>query len=569
MTREIQHDILPQFLDRHDGCSRAIGEPRHRRSYLYDLAVDDSARGSSTTTPFGRSRRNTRGSPSADGSKILIVAERDGNTVSPDRGVYLMDLAATVTVEELRARVAADLKAERALRAEGPAACSRRLPTPCEPIVARASRRPRVYGYEKALFDFDSKHITKPGNKLASEYLFNTYKSFGYEPEYQWFAPRGALGGQTANVVATLKGHGQSGARLRRQQPLRLGRRGTRGRRRHVGNRGAARNGARAGGASACRRRSSSRRSPARRPGCSAAASSSGARSQDKVKIVGALNNDMIGWANDDRLDNTIRYSNPGIRDVQHGAAIEFTNLITYDALYYKSTDAAAYYEAYGDIVGGIGSYPVLGNPHYHQPHDLLDGINHQLVAEVAKTTAATLMLLASSPSRIAGLQATASANGASLSWTPAPETGITGYIVTWGPGRQSVAAHVAGHAAEGHAARRGSRHSRAGQGCERERAGRLGLGARRGWTVGVCVSVGSVDSVSSVFLSVWSSASELKVDEVQRRPRPQDEDRGERGSARQGLHHGALPDGHVLRCRCLCPAVELDPHALHPKGTE
>ncbi len=124
---------------------------------------------------------------------------------------------------------------------------------------------------------------------------------------------------------------------------------------------------------------------------------------QDKLKIVGALNNDMIGWANDDRLDDTIRYSNPGIRDVQHGAAIEFTNLITYDALYYKSTDAAAYYEAYGDIVGGIGSYPVLGNPHYHQPHDLLEGINHQLVAEVAKTTAATLMLLASSPSRIGG----------------------------------------------------------------------------------------------------------------------------------------------------------------------
>jgi len=43
-------------------------------------------------------------------------------------------------------------------------------------------------------------------------------------------------------------------------------------------------------------------------------------------------------------------------------------------------------------------------------------------------------MLLASSPSRIAGLQATAAARGASLSWTPSPETGVTGYIVTWGP---------------------------------------------------------------------------------------------------------------------------------------
>jgi Peptidase family M28 len=43
-------------------------------------------------------------------------------------------------------------------------------------------------------------------NRLASEFLFNAYSSFGYEPEYQWFEPRGALGGKTANVVATLRG---------------------------------------------------------------------------------------------------------------------------------------------------------------------------------------------------------------------------------------------------------------------------------------------------------------------------------------------------------------------------
>jgi hypothetical protein len=155
----------------------------------------------------------------------------------------------------------------------------------------------------------------------------------------------------------------------------------------------------------------------------------------DKLQIVGALNNDMVGWANDYRLDNTIRYSNPGIRDVQHAAAMQFTNLITYDALYYKGTDAASYYEAYGDIVGGIGSYPVLGNPHYHQPHDLLEGINHQLVTEVAKTTVATLMLLASSPSRLTELKVDSFKGGtATLSWRPALEKGVTGYIVAYGP---------------------------------------------------------------------------------------------------------------------------------------
>ena len=87
----------------------------------------------------------------------------------------------------------------------------------------------------------------------------------------------------------------------------------------------------------------------------------------DKLHVVGALNNDMVGWANDERLDNTIRYSNPGIRDIQHGAAMLFTRLITYDALYFKGTDAASLYDAYGDVIGGIGSYPVLGSPHYHQ----------------------------------------------------------------------------------------------------------------------------------------------------------------------------------------------------------
>jgi hypothetical protein len=157
------------------------------------------------------------------------------------------------------------------------------------------------------------------------------------------------------------------------------------------------------------------------------------------MKVLGALNNDMIGFANDQRLDNTIRYSNPGIRDIQHGAAMLFTRLITYDALYFKGTDAAAYYDAYGDIVGGIGSYPVLSSPHYHQAHDLLEFENHELITETSKTTAATLMLLASSPSRIKDLKVEASASGATVTWAPSPEKGITSYIVDYG-GRRAIA---------------------------------------------------------------------------------------------------------------------------------
>jgi hypothetical protein len=56
-------------------------------------------------------------------------------------------------------------------------------------------------------------------------------------------------------------------------------------------------------------------------------------------------------------------------------------------------------------------------------------------VTEVAKTTAATLMLLASSPSRLTGLTAERTAGGAvKLTWAPSPEGGVTGYLVAYGP---------------------------------------------------------------------------------------------------------------------------------------
>jgi hypothetical protein len=441
VTREIQHDLLPQFLGA-DRLLAVIGEARHRRSYLYELTPAPGLPAGAPPSGVIRKRlfhNNTVRTiapeyawvPSPDGTKILIAAERDGDTVSAQRGVYLTDLGAKVSIDEVKARVAASLEAERALKANG-----RRLFAPIASEVKQvtsAASAARAYAHEKALFDFDSKHVSRPGNKLAYEYLSRAYTSFGYTPEYQYFSPRQANGNQTANVVATLKGtvnpelvyvvssHYDSVA---------------------IGP-GADDDTSGTAALLETARIMAGHPMPATIVFASFTGEEAGLLGsrefvrravEGKMKIVGALNNDMIGWANDHRLDNTIRYSNPGIRDIQHGAAIEFTNMITYDALYYKSTDAAAYYEAYGDIVGGIGSYPVLGNPHYHQSHDLLEGINHQLVAEVAKTTAATLMLLASSPSRIAGLTAVTAPGGAAVTWSPSPEAGVTGYLVTWGP---------------------------------------------------------------------------------------------------------------------------------------
>jgi Peptidase family M28/Fibronectin type III domain len=430
LTREIQHDLLPQFLGA-DRLLSVIGEARHRRSYLYDLATGRRTRlfHNNTVRTIAPEYSWT---PTSDGTKLLISAERDGDTVSPERGVYVMDLTEKVTKAEVRARVAANLASERALQAK-----ARRIYEPIaadvRAVVADASVA-MVYGYEKTLFDFDSKHITKPGNKRASAYLFDTYTSFGYQPQLQWFEPRTALDGRTANVVATLTGtvnpeliyvvssHYDSVA---------------------VGP-GADDDSTGTAALLETARLLAGHPQPATIIFASFTGEEAGLLGSrefvrravaDKLQVVGALNNDMVGWANDYRLDNTIRYSNPGIRDVQHAAAMQFTNLITYDALYYKSTDAAAYYEAYGDIVGGIGSYPVLGNPHYHQPHDFLETINHQLVTEVAKTTVATLMLLASSPSRLADLKVDGFTGGTvTVSWRPALEKGVTGYIVAYGP---------------------------------------------------------------------------------------------------------------------------------------
>jgi Peptidase family M28/WD40-like Beta Propeller Repeat len=441
ITREIQHDLQPRFI----GPNRLVavmGEPRHRRSYLYDLG---GRSGDGTETPSTPRRirlfhNNTvrtiapeyQWAPSPDGTQILIGAERDGDTVSPDRGVYLVDLRQKVTKADLLKRLRANLASETALKANGTRAFQP-IAAEVQRQVARASAA-RIFEYEKALFDFDSKHISQPGNRLASEFLYNTYKSFGYEPQYQWFDARQAAGGRTANVVATLPGtvnpelvyvvgsHYDSvvagpgadddtsgtaalleAARVLAAHPMAATivfasftgeEAGLLGSREFV------------------------RRAVA-----------------DKLRVVGALNNDMIGWMNDSRYDNTIRYSNPGIRDIQHAAAMLFTRLVTFDALYFKGTDAVSFYDAYGDVVGGIGSYPVLGSPHYHQASDLLEFENHQLITETSKTTIATLMLLASSPSRLTRLRVDSVVGGtASLSWAPAPESGLASYVVAYGP---------------------------------------------------------------------------------------------------------------------------------------
>jgi dipeptidyl aminopeptidase/acylaminoacyl peptidase len=434
VTREIQHDVLPRWVDG-THLLGLIGEPRHQRAQLYELATDTRRR-----TFHNNSIRTIapeyEWALSPDGSRLLTVAERDGDTVTPHRHLYLTDFTAIVPVAALIARVDSNLTAERDLRARGDAAFA-----PIARDVRAATgdvSTGRIFEYEKALFDFDSKHVTRPGNEKARNYLRSTYQSFGYDARFQPFEARVGQGRDTtrvptANVIATLKGT------VSPEVVYVVGS--------HFDSRaegpGADDN---TSGTAALLEAA---RVLAKRPQAATIVFVSftgeesgllGSREfvrqvKDSLKIAGVLNNDMFGWANDHRLDNTIRYSNPGIRDIQHAAAIKFSAMITYDAFYYKSTDAASFYEAFGDIVGGLGSYPVLGNPHYHQPHDELEYENHQLIAEASKTTVASLMLLASSPSRLARLAAQPVVAGrTTLTWAPSPERDVKKYVVRYGP---------------------------------------------------------------------------------------------------------------------------------------
>jgi Tol biopolymer transport system component len=433
LSREIQHDVLPRWLS--DNRLLAVkGEPRHRRSYMYDATTGEATRLHHNNT-VRTVAPEYEWAVSPDGSKILIVADRDGDTISPERGVFLLDLNRRYSRTEILARIRTSAYAERELRARG-----RQLFAAIDSSVRRALRdisMDRIYEYERALFQFDSKYITKPGNRLAIEYIASTLRSFGYEPELQWFEPRPGV--RTANVIATLRGRVSPELIYVISSHFDSVEDGP----------GADDN---TSGTTALL---DVARVLARRPQAATIkfawftgeeAGLFGSREfvrraeASNDKIAGALNNDMIGWANDERLDNTIRYSNAGIRDLQHAAAFLFTDLITYDAKYYRNTDAHAYYEVYGDIVGGIGSYPILGNPHYHQSHDVLETINHRLVAEVSKTTAASIMLLASSPARPTGLELVRQeGDRVEIRWAAAPERDHARYVVRIDPPGQAA----------------------------------------------------------------------------------------------------------------------------------
>jgi dipeptidyl aminopeptidase/acylaminoacyl peptidase len=426
LSYDIQHELFPYFLNDTTVLAK-MGEARHRRSHIYDVESKNFYRLFHNNTVRTVSMENDW-TPSPDGRFVLIVAERDGNTISPEQGVYLVRIGEKITTEELTDRLEKNLQSERDLRA--------RAETIYEPIYdqVRAATEEvnitRLYHYQKALYDFGSKHMTQPGNRKASEYIHQTLKSFGYEPELQWFNPQGDI--ETANVIARLEGteHPEVVYILSSHFDSVLR------------SPGADDNSTGTAVLMETARVLANNPQPATIIFASLTAEESGllgarefvrVAEEEGLEVAGVINNDMMGWTRHHRLDNTIRFSNYGIRDVQHSGAILFTDLITYDSRYYRFTDAQVFFEAYGDVIGGIGSYPILGNPNYHQPTDRLETINHHLVREVAKSTTATLMNLANTPSKITGLEVSEGRGSrVNVSWNASPESDISHYLVSY-----------------------------------------------------------------------------------------------------------------------------------------
>src|SRR5690606_1758435 len=103
LTREIQHDVLPRFVS-NTRVLALMGEPRHRRSHLYDLDTGVRRRVFHNNT-VRTIAPEYQWQVSADGSRLLVQADRDGDTVSPARGVYVVDLTRTVSREALATRL--------------------------------------------------------------------------------------------------------------------------------------------------------------------------------------------------------------------------------------------------------------------------------------------------------------------------------------------------------------------------------------------------------------------------------------------------------------------------------
>ena len=183
-----------------------VGEPRHRRSFLYDLAAPAGTADAAVPqqhrphdrarVPVGRQSRRRHGADRCRTRRQHRVARARRLSRRPQAKVGRGGPAAAAE---------AGLAAETALKAHGRASVRADRRRGASSASARC-RSPASTATRRRCSTSTPSTSRGPATGKASEYLFKTYQSFGYAPEYQWFEPPNALGGNTANVVATLKG---------------------------------------------------------------------------------------------------------------------------------------------------------------------------------------------------------------------------------------------------------------------------------------------------------------------------------------------------------------------------
>lgn len=288
------------------------------------------------------------------------MADRDGDTMSLERGVYLVDLSSLITKDELLRRIKSQVEAEVRLRVKA-SEFIKPLAPQINKIISAVSPR-QLFEYQRALFAFDSKHVSQPGNLQAVKYIQKMFASFGYQPELQWVPNRP---NKTANVIAVLKGKENPELYYLLSSHFDSNARGP----------GADDNTSATAVLLETARLLANHQLPSslifaaftrEEAGFWGSREFARLAKENRLQVLGAINNDMIGWTEDHRLDNTIRYANAGLRDLMHAASIGFSRMVTYDSHYIRSTDAVPLYETFGNVVAGLGSYPVLGNPYYH-----------------------------------------------------------------------------------------------------------------------------------------------------------------------------------------------------------
>ena len=323
VTRDIQHDIAAAVPDQ-PTLVGMMGEPRHRRSQLYD--VDDRHAHAPVLEQHG-AHDQPRVHLGAERRRPARRSSRPIATATPSRP----SAASTSWTSRARSRsptcsrgIDRQLAEENDLRQRMTQGVSSRVEAQSTGCSPRRQSTASIE-YEKALFDFDSKYITQPGNAKAIEYLEKTYRSFGYDAGDAVVQPassaarrqdrqrrrRRCAAPRIPSSIYVVSSHFDSvavgpgadddtsgtaalleAARDPRRQPA------AGDRRLRVVH----------------RRRSGPARQPrVRAPG----------HRQTKWNVVGALNNDMIGWGGEGAADGQ---HDPLLerrhQDIQHGARV-------------------------------------------------------------------------------------------------------------------------------------------------------------------------------------------------------------------------------------------------------